>query len=330
METEDWPIALSVVHLDGGLYAVHQAHARTITIFAGGEQNASHKFQIRSYQDLYEDLYKLGVLPLGVVFYYHQRQVDGIDPPESRHFFNLEGRGAWPSEYAAQTWSQIGHTAFSQKDIPLMDLCHRITFELRACVMKWFDLSNAYSRTLSGIVKEGNFQDGRRVDNANYILKHSGTYISKMASLAKKLRNEENIEHPLVPVVRSLTDNDSGWLAKMSAYRDLLIHYAPAGMVKGRAFTMHRAITLSDGVTLPSLAFYLPAGPHDIKRARARGGQFVTFEEWATASRQTSSEKDLEALSYCHLLVGQMAVLAIAVADYSPVHPTMMTFSRPT
>ena len=157
-------------------------------------------------------------------------------------------------------------------------------------------------------------------------LKHSDAYISKMASLAKELRREQNIEHPLVQEILRLTDNDSGWLAQMSAYRDLLIHHAPAGMVEGRAFTMHRVITLADGATLPAVAFYLPAKPHDIKRARARGGQFITFEDWAAASTQRSPEKGLEALRYCHLLVGQMTVLAIAVADYSPVRPTMMTF----
>lgn len=58
----------------GVMAAVNHAGTRTATIFAGAEQNASHIFQIRSYPDLYGDLYKLGVLPLGVVFYYHQRQ----------------------------------------------------------------------------------------------------------------------------------------------------------------------------------------------------------------------------------------------------------------
>lgn len=361
METEEWP-ALSVVHLDGGLYAVSQADMLTVTIFGGAEKNAAHIFQIRSYQDLYGDLYKLGVLPLGVVFYYHQKQVDGIDPPTSRHVFNLKGRGLSPAEAAAHTWSQIGHAAFSRKDIPLMDLCHRITFELRACVTKWFDIASAYSRTLSGLIREGIFRDGQRFDNGNcffihlgihslfaelatlrdylaeviaqYVLgsqfKHSGAYISKMATLANELRKAK-IEHPLVPVIRGLTDDQSGWLAEMSAYRNLLIHHAPVSMAEGRAFTMHRAIALRDGVTLlPAVAFYLPAKPHDIKRARARGGQFMTFEGWAAASTQRSPEEELEALRYCHRLVGRMADLAMAVADYSPVRPTMMTIGGPT
>lgn len=360
MLDEEWPIALSIVHLEGGLYAATQADRRTVTIYAGAEQYARHSFEMQSYRELYDDLYERGFLPLGEVLYYHQRQVDGIDPPTSRHIFNLQGSGFWPSESAAQTWGHIGHTAHSQGDIPLMDLCHRISFEIRACVAKWFGVSYAFRRTLSGLVKAGNFRDGQRFDNGNcffihveihslfaelaalrdylaeftaqYVLgsyfNNQSVYISKMASLAKGLRNEANIQHPLAQMISELVDDESGWLAEMSAYRDLIVHYAPASMAKGRAFTMQKYIKLPEGIELPTVVFYLPAKPRDIKRARSRGGQFITFEEWAAASTQRRAEQDLEALRYCHRLVGQMANLAIAVAEFSPVRPTMMTFGR--
>jgi hypothetical protein len=162
-----------------------------------------------------------------------------------------------------QTWSQIAHhSAKGDANIRLMDLARRISFELYACSAKWFELSHAYSAVLNGQVKIKELRAGQRFDTmhslsvylaihsllsemsslrdylAEFVAQHLLTSdlpdnpYTKMSKLSDALKKRPEITHPVAHTIRSITSESSGWLSTLSAYRDLVIHHAPAGMAE--------------------------------------------------------------------------------------------------
>jgi hypothetical protein len=360
-ETRDWPTAGRLVHLTGGLHALNRPQSRDVSIYAlspGAEEHALCNFNILEYHSLFMELNNIGLMPFGVAFYTYRQQFEAIDPPEIRHFSTSSKYGNWLVEKAVQTWSQIRNTAVDQLcDVQLMDLCQRITFELRAANLKWFEISSAYNQVLNKVVREAKFKDSLPFNDGNtfvvyvsihsflaeaaslrdylaeYIANHilpeqpersEKEYISKMASLRKQLTRSD-IKHPLASYIVQSTDEDNaGWLAEMSAYRDLVLHHAPADRAHGMGFMRHHTVSLSSGAELPSVAFYLPADPFAAKRARARGGPFKAYSDFLEASARTEVVIEKEAMHYCHGLLGKLAALALDIAACSPVRPTTL------
>ncbi len=359
MSDPKWPYALRIVHLQGGLCAISPPESQTVEIFASASLSNDPliALSLQSYGELYYLLEEIELNPLGVEFYTDRRQQEGLEPSERRHFFRDSER-IWHVEEAAQTWSQIAHTAVeSSGDIRMMDLCRRIDFELRAASHKWFDISWSYGRILSALTKEGVFEEGVRLDNlfsfelylsihsffseiatlrdyfaefvANYILvkelaKERGLYISKMSRLAIEFRKEPAISHPLADIIRLATSKDEkGWLNTLSAYRDLLLHHTPVSHPRGRSFVIQQSVKTRDGVSLPAIAFHLPDDPEVLKKERAGGGPLETLDEFIASSMKFEPNMDLESLRYCHHVLGKMALLSQEIAKFSPVPPTM-------
>ena len=352
----DWPYALRIVHLPGGLRAVSPAGEREVFLHATipGERPAPHlAFEIGSYGALYKSLYALGLAPLAVDFYDHDLQAQGLEPPHCRHFFRTRDRGIWPSANAAQKWSEIRHVAAHElDDFHLADLCGRIAFELRASVIKYMDISQHYHQCLHACVLKGGVKSGSRFSDgntflvflgihsfmaeiatlrdylaeftANYVLRNElalrdDEYIAKMSSLGGRIRRNAP-RHPLAERLRDAVDEEKqGWLATMSAYRDLILHHSPVGMVDAWNEMTQSVAELADGKQLPSLAFFLPRDPFSAKRGRAKGSPIKTLDEFIAISMRSEPDGRIEALLYCHEALGQLAVLALELAEASPV-----------
>lgn len=309
-------------------------------------------FKIPTYGALFPALESLGLQPLGTIFVTDKRQQEGIYPPDSRHYYRSpQHDGPWAVWHAAQTWSQIAHHAGKDDtNILPMDLARRISFELYACSAKWFDLSHAYGTVLSGQIKSGEFNPGKRFTTMNdfalYLAIHSvlsetsslrdylaefvaqhvlsselaGNPYTKMAKLAHALRKEPGMTHPAAATITAITAENGGWLYTLSAYRDLIIHHAPAELTEGASFVMQREFKLREG-HFPYIETYLPADPVAVKNERVRGTSMRTLAEWNRAFSPAGVAGGPDALTYLHNAVGQLALLSLELAGHSPVKP---------
>lgn len=356
MAKQQWPYAWRIVHLLGGLYAINPPQDDEVRLYASSpadDDNILCAFKIPAYEALFKWLQKLGLQALGTVFVTDERQQEGIYPPEARHYYRSPQRNdPWAVWAAAQTWNQIAHhAATNDANILLMDLARRISFELYACSAKWFDLSHAYGTVLSGQIKSGELRASQRFDNMNafslhlaihsvlsetsslrdylaeFVAQHvlaselPGNPYTKMAKLADALRKQPGITHPLAATITTITSENEGWLHTLSAYRDLIIHHAPAAMTEGVSFVMLKEIELRGGYGLPYIETYLPADPVAVKKERVRGTSMRTLVEWNRVFSPTGVAGGPDALTYLHNAVGQLALLSLEMASHSPIKP---------
>jgi hypothetical protein len=235
---DEWPCALRVVHLLGGLYAVNRPQDDEVQLYASADHGSVLcAFKIPVYGALFQGLEKFGLRPLGTIILNDARQQEGIYPPDARHYYRCpDYEGPWAAWDAAQKWSQIAHYAAKcDADIPLMDLARRISFELNACSAKWFDLFHAYEAVLNGLIRSGEFRAGQRFNDMNcfavYLAIHSllsemtslrdylaefvaqhvlasqlaDTPYMKMSNLVGVLRKRSDLAHPAVRTVIAIT-----------------------------------------------------------------------------------------------------------------------------
>ena len=356
MIKQEWTVALRVVHLLGGLYAVNPPQEDEVHLSASSPpdyDNILCSFTIPAYDQLFFSLHSLGLKPLGTMFVSDKRQQEGIYPPTERHYYcSSRHQGPWVVWDAMQTWGQIArHSAEGDANIPLMDLARRISFELYACSAKWFELSHAYGDVLNGQVRIKELHAGQRFETMNslsvYLAIHSllseisslrdylaefaaqhlltddlpGNPYTKMSKLINALKKRPDITHPVARTIRDITSESGGWLSILSAYRDLVIHHAPAGMTQGWNFMVQKEFEIRGGFKLPYIETYLPSDPIAVKKERSRGTSMRTLAEWNRAFSDASAAGGPDALIYLHDAVGKLALLSLGMALHSPVKP---------
>ena len=127
--------------------------------------------------------------------------------------------------------------------------------------------------------------------------------------------------HPAARNVIAITAENGGWLSTVTAYRDLVIHHAPADMAEGASFMMQKEMEISEGFRLPYIETYLPADPVAVKKERSRGTSIRSLAEWNRAFSPAGVAGGPDALTYLHNAVGQFALLSLEMASYSPIKP---------
>ena len=152
-----------------------------------------------------------------------------------------------------------------------------------------------------------------------------------MRGLCRRLRREA-VDHPLAFEIAHATDSTSqppGWLAVLSAYRNLFTHVAPLEQVAGHSFAVRHPLVLADGRELQILYHALPGNPIEVERTRGERFPYANFDEWATASAAhvPARETQPDALEKLHDYVNQLVQLCGKVADHSPVRGEMVHLS---
>jgi hypothetical protein len=149
---------------------------------------------------------------------------------------------------------------------------------------------------------------------------------TKMSTLRKELKKRTDIGHPAARRLLEMTsEENNGWMAVLSTYRDLVIHHTPVNMTEGLSFLVGKETELKGGFKLPYIQSYLPPDPMRTKRERSRGTSIKTLAEWNRVFTGDSSAKGPDALLYLHGAVGELALLALEMAGYSPVKPGPIT-----
>jgi hypothetical protein len=154
--------------------------------------------------------------------------------------------------------------------------------------------------------------------------------ITNMATLIKDLRKLEDQSNPIVVellVAADHNDLENGWLAQMSAYRDMVVHYAPIANAQKRGFLSTKSI-YAQGKEVPGVIMPLPKNPHELKQERSKGALYADIKEWMQASIDSSADKDSkDSLDYCHWILFRISLLAMQLAGFSPYKPEIVTFT---
>ena len=241
-----------------------------------------------------------------------------------------------------------------------MDIFSRIAFEMRACSLRLRQLSEAYNVELWSLCEQQQFFSGK-IETlnsfsiylethdllrelctlrdylaefvANFVLKSSlntddKIYLMSMASLIKQIGKAKVKDNSIASELCEITnEGEGGWLAKLSAYRDLVVHYVPLGQSTRKEFVVGRFLPNSNLGNLPSIYFPIPSNPFSVKQVRSKGSPFETVSEWIEASKQ-DDDSTPDALEYCLHSVGNMMSLACKIAKEAPISPEMPTFVK--
>lgn len=347
----EWPAA-RVVHLNGGCRALNgfapscQFEPKPI----GGKQL---HISIRDYKSLYADLARLGLAPIGIDFLHNAADARGVTPHDWRTFHPWP-KSVWPCNYEIDRYAQIAYAATQTKDIALWDMARRISHQLRVCAWRLRQISDAYRDQLHAKVASSDFQAGTRFEDTytwlaylaiqaflvdacvlrDYLAEFyaqyacpdrglvSGVPITSMAGLRKRVLGKLSTTHRLTADLTSAT-SPGGWLHKLGAYRDLVVHCVPLARSETRLLAQATELALTSLSPLPAVKLPIPEDPAAISKARAAGTHLTTIQEQLAllvrANRGDAPSSD--GLVYAYIALDNLTRLAQALAEYSPVPP---------
>jgi hypothetical protein len=354
MIEDQWHDVTRIVHLVGGQRAISKVGSEVVIPL--GNNRTVIKFSIDRYHDLPSDLISLGFKIVGIEYYEVPQQVQGYLPAMWLPSFHAAQKGKNLALETENIWSNLAHAAFKEENIELMDICSRISFEVKACNLRLKQLSNAYYVELRAFCEQNSFSLGKiKTLNsysiylethdllrelctlrdylaefvANFVLSNllqPENRIRLMNSLRKQITKDSLLDHSIASEILDITNEGAGgWLAKLSAYRDLVVHYVPLEQAQN-GFILRRFLPDSLLGDLPSIHFPIPSDPFSVKKERSKGSPFNTVAEWLKTSRQDDDSAP-DALEYCLRSVGEMMAFASRLAKESPISPEIPTFT---
>ena len=347
------PPVSRLCYLGGGLTALDVPGSKIVISPLNGPRLVEIVDPI--FERLFATLTDLGLLVVGCEFFANIEEVQGLRPAEFRSHTTHRG---WVAYETWEKWRQIAVTAMRADRLDVGDGAARIAFEIQAIEHRLLELSRAYSNQLRRLVVRNELKEYKRFDDLNsgavihcihalfyelcvfrdYLAEFIGNYIlgiknrkgeplRKMSGLRSRLV-DLSIDDPLCREIINVTDpkaEQPGWLAVLSAYRNVFTHIAPMEHVTTRAFAIQEYVHLKGG-RLPILYHPLPANALELERTRSNGLPFDRFEDWAKASvgQRPDRTNQPDALEYIHAAVNRMADLAGRLIARSPIAPKPM------
>lgn len=350
--SSSWHQVTRIAWLSGGLVAISQP-GPLVKIFAGaGSRVVLGQFNLRAYPELLGALRHFGYSVIGMTFITTADEASGLASPE---FFAHSAEGDWRARDAQQNWRRIAFHA-GQKDMMLLsDVAARIASGLSSGQTRLQHLCNAYAVQLRSQVRVLPANTPSRFKDTNspavYLAIHAMfwelavlrdtlaefaarfvfglTGISAMRGLVGNLRKRD-VSNPLQGELLDASDGDKrGWLSLFSAYRNLFTHGAPLQDVVGVSFAVLDNEVLSDGTTVPTIYYPLPADAANLSRKRSAGPLHETFAELVNSLTDEPPNKVVEpdALSYLAVTFDRLVGLAQKMLPSSPVpaHDIVLT-----
>ncbi len=349
--TSSWPNVLRTVHLIGGLRALN-ATSEVVEIMPTPKE-VSSILHLSKYGALYQHIQGAGGKVIGVDFITDQAQIEGLEPVDWQPFDLIEG---FLIKEVRHFWAGLATAAHFREDFTLVDICRRIVFQLEAISWRLRCLSDAYYRELRGCIASGNFDNGQKIVTGNsfhiflethtflsecstlrdylaefiwkYICSHNtpSKHIRLMSALVKELK-KSTISSDLENYLLVIT-SDGGWLKRMSAYRDLAVHYTPLATAEKYGLVTLQSLEFANDQTLPVIQWNLPRDPEAIKIERSGVQISRSLDEWIQDSviAKPLDELGPDALAYSHQILQKLAGLAGKVGALAPVRPQTMHF----
>lgn len=346
---EDWPAVCRIVWLGGGLVAVNEPGA-LVNIEAGINGPICHEFQLPTFSSMYTQLVQYGFSVIGAT-HVVDAEANGIRPPEFRAW--SAGVPVWRLSSVQQKWSDVSHAASAKNDMAMMDVASRISTELAYCEMRLLNLAEAYGAQLGIKARNRELEEFARFEDMNssrvylaihalfweqaalrdYLAEFAAKFlygfgdVTSFAKLVGRLpKSQWKNDEIAVELVSAGNDDQTGWLATFSKYRDLFTHRAPMAEAAGIPFATQDQMTVAGGRRVPQLYYPLPGDVRELlSRRRSSGVLYKDMEEFiATARHIPKRETEPDALSYLHATLGQFALLAERLIQRSPIEPEMV------
>ena len=356
--TEEWP-AIRNFHLVGGVRAL-SLPGRKLTLECPVLSGKTAAFSLRNYADVYGVLDAVKLELLGVDFISHVLEASGQMPPDWQPWCAAR---SWSCKDAANEWARIAHGARDANNAHAYDLSRRVSHQIRVCAWRLRQCSDAYRDQLLARVKSNNarhdvpFEDGFTwlvylalqsflVDACvlrDYLAEYAARYyfaerqmletsrITKFAPLIKAMQTAVTV--PDDAIFRDLFAAgaaDTGWLAELGNYRDLVIHSAPLARAGARMMSLIDHVPLPHGEILPLIRCPIPGDPKALAAARSRGDHFADFDQLLQLFRDTyaGAVSSKDGLTYCHAALCALSALAATLAATSPIRPKDVVISE--
>lgn len=355
MQEQNWPPAVRLVWLEGGLIATNQPSSKDVEVRTHVLGKIIGQYSIHAYHDLLPSLFNQGFRVIGVTFVTSADQAKGLQAPE----FRMLGLAIkWPIWDSFQAWRQIAARSAHSEEMPLMDIASRIATGLEYSEMRICDLAQSYNDQLHAYL--GNHDDSAKEYQAfkdtlsPYVYKsiHALFWemavlrdvlaeffarfclkrdkITTFASLQKSIKKQPSL-HPMEQEWSSAAGQEAqGWLGQFGSYRNAFTHSAPMENISGLAFAVQDQLTLKGSqAKLPRMYFPLPQDPEELMRKRSKGVLFSTYKEMARASNVKHDRAvEPDAMAYLHGVLVKMGDLAAGLVKYSPLEPTPIIISK--
>jgi hypothetical protein len=300
----NWPAALRLIWLTGGLVAINEPDSNLVSIHTGVIGRKLAEFNISTYGAIFPALKVRGFEIIGATFVTGSDQIEGTRAQEFR-MAGLDGR--WPLWDTFQAWRNIVSAAAKANDMRLLDVSSRIAAGLQFSEMRLYDLAMSYSTQLHAHLKDAAPKETRAFTDtfspgvykdihslfwemavlrdvlaqfvAVFCLGRDG--VSTLSGLRKSLKKDPSTDVEANEFLSLSDRNTSGWMAAFGAYRDCFTHSAPLHEVEGVAWAIQDLLTLKDGKTVPQIYYPLPPDAEELSRLRAKGPLFSSFKEMA-------------------------------------------------
>ena len=353
---QEWPPVIRVAHLLGGSRAISEPGGK-MTILPPTPDKGSANCSLPNYRSFLPALTQEGLTPIGVEYYESQDVADGLYPPR---WVSINQFSRKNNDSNIQIWRNIVNSAHDNKDYKCVDITSRVSFQLKAVETRLRDISESYNRELNAIIEIGDFNEGCSTESRNtfqiglsihsfladactlrdYLAEYLSLYkykpdfvITAHAGLFNKVLKKIDEEDSLTKWLLSASDTVSGgWLAQLSAYRDLAIHSVPLAYAgrKSQVFQRYRKF---GGGELPNIFYPLPDNPIKIAYERSKNIQDSSYEEYW--NRLYSIEEGIDkmftlqdALEYCWSVNSYLSSYATECAKLAPYEPKMFEFNE--
>lgn len=336
--SEDFPRIHAFIYLAGGL-VLEAPPGDLVTIRLGRHGDPRGQFKIARHADLLRSAVALGQLPICCQLYTNQLEARGIYPPDARA---LGGDGWFLVRQVAHELRNMSHVAMKADDTQYGDVVARGAFALRAAEMRLVELASRYSDQLRSSTENAKSRGSRFSDlNSPHVTNaihatfaelaivrdnlaeivawpdgkgatSSFERITTMRGLISKLKKSEPASSLHDDLLAATVDDPEkpGWLAELSAYRNVFVHAAPLEHVSVVGWTEASEAVLA-GNALPAVYRPLPSNILKLSKDRSAGFPFATSEEWLEASSASSPSRPAnpDALEYLHMALLKLAHL---------------------
>ena len=353
-QTAPWPAAVAV-HLSGGLRAVCTKEKGAV-FFPTMPAQTSPTFPISQYKAIYSELGRAGFGIVGADFLSHKWEIDGLMPPEWRahHWSNPT---VWPCAAETMRWSQVGHAAYQRRMGRLWDVSRRISQQIDVCGWRLRQVSEAYHDQLHGTCGRGQHRVGSRFADLYttrvysavqsflvdacvlrdsfadfafwFVFKPRGSKVENVTSFGQLCSKvlKANTDTDLVSSSLKQISGDGGWLKELGEYRDFVVHVALLNTASHSVQVLCGMSILANDIQLPVISCPIPKKPMEISRARTDKDYFDDFDKLTAEVRGVvaGNVASVDALTYCHEVLGKLAGLSNLLGKQAPVEPEMPT-----
>jgi len=359
INTQNWPVAIRIIHLKGGARAINNP-GPTVIIRPQTIDGKELKLQLKTYGSIFSNLEALGFDIIGTDFYTNDSEIEGNAPPQWQPFHRQQ-ETVWPTTKVTQLWRQIAHASLKKEKGYLWDISSRIAHQLRVVGWRLREISEIYHLQLRSRVNRGDFEEGIMFEDRNtwfiynalqtflvdacilrdYMAEFAGNAIfrerykitkksiTSISGLIENVLNKISEPDPLL-IQFKVSTNNGGWIKTLGNYRNLIVHSAPLAYAEKKLFIVCRTYKIKQNTKLPAIHCPIPDDPGHIQESRAKGIHFENFsDQFDKFTKAVRGEiPSLDGIDYAHMVLRYLVDFSKMLAEESPIMPEKIVINK--